>query len=147
MMGSIRDHAAAIYVCPVCEHMRLSEHANVESDEDCYRGSNVICNKRRVTKRMQTLWAMHFVRRTKESDDLATDTKIRVKSIDATLYLCDSCATRYHRQQTLGIDDEWYEAKEEDPEAPQLPNCKGGKEVSIYQVYGHGIHGGYGVPH
>lgn len=147
MMGSLRDFAEAVYVCPVCERMRISEHKNVESDEDCYRGSNIRCNKRRVTKRMRQIWAMHFSRRTKESDDLATDTRIRMKSIDATLYLCDACATRFHKLQTLGIDDELYEAREEDPDAPQLPRITSKKEVSIYQVYGHGIHGGYGVPH
>jgi hypothetical protein len=146
-MGSLRDHAEMVYVCPICERMRISEHKNTESDEDCYRGSDVRCCKRRVTKRMQNIWNMHFNRRTKESDYLATDTRIRIKSIDATLYLCDSCATRYHKLQTLGIDDELYDAREEDPDAPSLPRVRGDREVSMYEVYAPGSCGGLGIPH
>ena len=146
MMGSLRDHVEMVYVCPICERMRISEHKNTESDEDCFRGSDVRCNQRRVTKRMRSIWNMHFNRRTKESDDLATDTRIRVNSIDATLYLCDACATRYHKLQTLGIDDELFEAQEEDPDAAPLPRVRG-KEISVYEVYAPGSCGGYGIPH
>lgn len=151
-MGRLEAHVGAVFVCPVCEHMRVSENLNVESDDDCYRGSHVICPKRRVTKRMQSIWAMHFARRTKENDDLATDTRIRMSTQNkdgeeiggATLYLCDDCATRYHHARCDGLpgyDDD------EEKGRPALPRLCISKEVSAYEVYAPGYAGGKGVPH